>query len=182
MPVTLLEFTAGTDKQTVITNWQTTQETNLKHFIVEHSVDGINFNSIGSVIAKGSEGTTNKYEFIHANPATGANYYRLKQVDNDEKFTYSPAIKINFSTGGKQPIAYPNPVKNNITLAIPNELFNQEKYQVMIMDVKNSLIRTQKVTEATSQIKLENLAAGTYWLVLMDQKGNRIWTHTMIKE
>lgn len=182
LPVTLLEFTARADKQNVATSWRTAQEINLKHFIVEHSVDGLQFNAIGTVTAKGNSSTTNDYNFVHNNPNNGANYYRLKQVDNDSKFTYSPVVKINFTTGNRQPIAYPNPVKNNLTLSIPNELLTGENYQFVLMDAKKSLIIKQNLSEATSQIKVGHLAAGTYWLVLFDKKGNSVYTTTIIKE
>lgn len=182
LPVTLLEFTARADKQTVVNSWRTTQEINFKHFVVEHSVDGLNFNVLGSVAASGYAGTTNDYEFVHNNPATGANFYRLKQVDKDGKFTYSPIVKINFNAGKRQPIAYPNPVRNNLTLAIPQELLAGKRYQVIIMDGKKSLVKKLNITQATTQIKVENLAAGTYWLVLQDGTGNSIWKHTIIKD
>ncbi|MEO5966651.1 MAG: T9SS type A sorting domain-containing protein, partial [Ferruginibacter sp.] len=182
LPVTLLEFTARAENKTVVTNWSTAQEINLKHFIVEHSADGINFNSIGTVNASGSSATNNSYEFVHNNPSFGANYYRLKQVDNDDTYTYSPVVRINFNAGKKLPIAYPNPVKSTLTLAIPYDLFNLENYQIVIRDAKNALVKKQNLTHATSQIKLDNLASGTYWLILTDQKGNRIWTQTIIKK
>ena len=182
LPVTLLEFTARADKQNVVTSWRTTQEVNLKHFIVEHAVDGLHFTPIGTVLAKRNGGNTNDYEFVHSNPVTGANYYRLKQVDNDDKFTYSPVVKINFTAGNRQPIAYPNPVINNLTLSIPNELFSNENYRLIIMDAKKAQVLKQNLTQATSQIKVAHLAAGTYWLVLLDQNGKSIWTKTIIKE
>ena len=182
LPVTLLEFTAIAEDKKVITNWNTAQEINLKHFIVEHSIDGIRFNAVGTVNAQGSGASTNSYEFVHNNPASGSNYYRLKQVDNDGSFTYSPVIRINFNAGSRPPIAYPNPVKNILTLSIPYELFNLENYQVVIRDAKNALVKKQNLTQSTSQIKLDNLASGTYWLILTDQKGNRIWTQTIIKK
>ncbi len=182
LPVTLLEFTAIAQEKKVITNWNTAQEINLKHFIVEHSNDGISFNAIGTVNATGTSATNNSYEFVHDNPALGSNYYRLKQVDYDGTYTSSPTVRINFNSGNKSPIAYPNPVKNILTLSIPFELFNLENYQVVIRDAKSSLVKKQNLTQATSQIKLENLASGTYWLTLIDQKGNRIWGQTIIKE
>lgn len=182
LPVTLLEFTARADNKNVVTSWHTAQEINLKHYVVEHSIDGVHFVTVGNVIAKANNSSTNDYEFTHINPAAGANYYRLKQVDNDDKFTYSPIVKINFTAGNRQPIAYPNPVKNNLTLAVPNELFTNENYQVVLLDAKKSLIIKQTLTQATMQIEMSHLAAGTYWLVLIDQNGKSIYTKTIIKE
>ena len=182
LPVTLLEFTARADNEKVKTSWRTAQEINLNHFIVEHSVDGAHFNAIGTVAAKLNAGNPNDYEFVHNNPAAGSNYYRLKQVDNDQKFSYSPVVKINFTAGKRQPVAYPNPVKNNLTLSVPNELFTNESYQVVIMDAKKSLVIKQTLSQPTSQINVAHLAAGTYWLVILDQKGNSVWTKTIIKE
>jgi hypothetical protein len=91
-------------------------------------------------------------------------------------------VKITYTSGNQQPIAYPNPVKNNLTLAIPNELFSNDKLQLMILDSRNSLVKKQNLSQATTQIQFDNLASGTYWLVLIDQKGNKVWTTTVIKE
>lgn len=182
LPVTLLEFTARADNKNVVTRWHTAQEVNLKHYLVEHSIDGLYFTTLGTVIANNNNSSTNSYDFTHSNPVAGANYYRLKQVDTDDKFTYSPVVKINFAGGKSQPIAYPNPVKNNLTLSVPNEFLTIENYQIVLMDAKKSLVLKQNLTQTNTQIKMENLAAGTYWLVLLDQHGKSIYTKTIIKE
>ena len=41
------------------------------------------------------------------NPAEGLNYYRLRQVDYDEKFTISDLVRIDFEYDGIS--IYPNP-------------------------------------------------------------------------
>jgi len=104
-------------------NWATTSEINSKFVSVERSIDGINFSSIGTVIAAGNSSITNNYNFVDTNAMNlpvSILYYRLKQVDIDGKFSYSiiVAIKIVHSYSEPQITAYPNPFTQNITLRV----------------------------------------------------------------
>lgn len=90
VPVTLLSFTARLQtNKTVLLNWQTTAEINNDHFDVERSTDGLNFNFIGRVAGNGTTSLPHSYSLIDPAPASGLNYYRLRQVDLDGHFTFS---------------------------------------------------------------------------------------------
>ncbi|MCB0575265.1 MAG: hypothetical protein KDC61_11950, partial [Saprospiraceae bacterium] len=63
--------------------------------------------AIGKVDARGSG---SQYKFLHPAPRAGANYYRLRQVDQDGQFSYSDLRQLTIA-GKATPLVSPNPVR-----------------------------------------------------------------------
>src|SRR5690606_19785098 len=61
-------------------------------FEVQRSENGSTFIAIGSVPAAGSSAIPIDYSFTDDDPAQGTNYYRLRQIDLDGTYTYSPLV------------------------------------------------------------------------------------------
>lgn len=115
-PLKLLSFKGENSKNINLLQWQTANEINTAYFLVEQSGNGKDFNNIGKVAARNTAGN-HSYGFTDASPVFQLNYYRLKQVDRDGRFTYSPVIKLsNPLTNGI--IMYPNPVKRGENLQL----------------------------------------------------------------
>lgn len=93
LPVSLLSFTAQAQGQKVITAWQVAGERNFSRYEVERSATALNFSSIGKVSASGATA----YQFTDPHPLPGANYYRLRLVDQDGSATYSKVVVVSFS-------------------------------------------------------------------------------------
>ncbi len=74
--------------------WITSSERNTKEFLVERSVDGTNFSQIGSVSAVGNSSGETSYNLIDPYYAEAINYYRLKMVEKDGHYQYSPVVII----------------------------------------------------------------------------------------
>jgi len=84
LPVTLLFFSIESVAASGITLvWETATELNFNYFVIEKSVDGHLFSSIGQVDGHGTSQTLHRYVFYDDNPLIGDNYYRLKAVDFD---------------------------------------------------------------------------------------------------
>jgi hypothetical protein len=82
----LLYFYGKKAENGVLLSWETATEINNDYFDVEWSMDGISFEKIGQVQGAGTTAEIQLHEFLHKKPVNGNNYYRLKQVDFDEKF------------------------------------------------------------------------------------------------
>lgn len=90
LPVELVYFNASLyTTNDVLVSWKTLTETNQVTFVIEHSTDGIHFESIYLLQNLGSTVVPQTYSYHHLNPTVGNNYYRLKQVEADGTFTYS---------------------------------------------------------------------------------------------
>ncbi len=96
LPVSFIDFYGNGKPKSIDLYWQTAQEINSKHFEVLKSTDGVRFAAIGKVGAAGNSNSRQSYHFVDNTPAQGANYYKLRQVDMDGKFSYSKSIAIQF--------------------------------------------------------------------------------------
>lgn len=120
---------------TALISWGTAQESNTKHYEVEHSTNGSPFIKTGIVNAAGNSSTSLHYSFTHSNMAGGINYYRIKQVDIDGRYTYSTVITLRNSVVQTEIIIAPNPVSNQLQLfglkiGTPIRIFNAAAQQI----------------------------------------------------
>jgi len=118
LPLTLGGFNAGlTNGNKVNINWNTLQEINTDHFDVQHSYDGAAWQTITTVKAAGFSSLPMYYSCSDATPKKGANLYRLKLVDFDARFTYSPVVNIRLDVLGKASL-FPNPAGSAVNLSL----------------------------------------------------------------
>ncbi|MBN8673290.1 MAG: hypothetical protein J0L56_04090 [Chitinophagales bacterium] len=113
LPLNLLSFIAVKNNSgTVNLAWTTTQEINSSHFEIERSLNGRNWIKIGTKAAVGQQGAAETYSFTDLFPGSEANYYRLRIVDLDSRFDYSPVRLIQF--GKEMPVRiYPTVAGGN---------------------------------------------------------------------
>jgi len=95
---------------------------------LERSADGKAFEKIGQIKGAGNSVIKLNYTFMDNHPANGINYYRLKQVDDDGKCTYSESISLDYtlftsnSDKDLQISIYPNPAVNEIKVSLKNPI------------------------------------------------------------
>lgn len=169
LPVSLVSFKAvlNIDK-TVSLQWNTINEINSKQFIVERSANGVHFTAVDSVAANSTSGN-HQYSSLDRKPLEGLNYYRLKQVDKDGKFTHSTTVMVNVKMKNTNAVVvYPNPVKNVLNLKITSS--NNSKGEIIITDALGKIIRTENtffsIGAEHKQLNIASVAAGTYYIVI----------------
>lgn len=164
LAVELLSF-RGTakDKQTLL-QWETAQEVDAAAYHIEWGLDGKEFTEIGVVTARNE---ASAYEFVHQNPAANRNYYRLRQVDLNDKFTYSPIVSVNFNLDFNETISfYPNPSKGKVAVTISDRYDTVEKITVEVFDVKGQLLLNTLLLN-NNELDLSTLPTGTYQVRLV---------------
>lgn len=109
LPIELIEFKATKNYDRVLTQWSTASEKNNAYFTVEKSQDGLNYAYVASVKGAGTSGTINKYSAYDDSPLNGISYYRLKQIDFDGSYKYSPVVSIDREESFEIKLT-PNPV------------------------------------------------------------------------
>ena len=164
LPLHLLTFTAKRANTTNLLNWTTAQEVNTDRFEIERSTNSKEFNKIGTLKA----GNTS-YSFTDNNPLNGANYYRLKMLDKDGAFTYSPIRQINIKSSTFNIVIYPNPAKDKLQLQIENDKQTTLNVQVVTQDGKVVLSKQVAVPQGASvqSINITHLGAGHYFLKVL---------------
>jgi len=112
LPVELTSFTGEvTTNNTVLLNWATTTETNNDYFAVEVSRNGIDFSEVNRVMGAGTTDVPQGYSYEYNQAASGLVYFRLKQVDFDNSYTFSNIISLSLDATITT-IAYPNPTSD----------------------------------------------------------------------
>jgi hypothetical protein len=74
--------------------WSTIWEINLQQFVVEKSMDGIDFDEIGTLDANGFSNVDHSYHFMDVNPLGDIAHYRLKEIGDSGTFSYSAIITV----------------------------------------------------------------------------------------
>jgi len=72
-------------------NWVVNSHEDVSFYIIEHSLNKIQFDSVGTVV----DGNTNLYVFEDAHLNAGPNYYRVRIVFADGTFDYSNIAIVN---------------------------------------------------------------------------------------
>jgi hypothetical protein len=92
LPVHWLDFKVQAANRTSQLIWTTAEETDSDFFAVERSTDGFSYQPLASVKAVGNSRSPQTYTYTDPAPAKGTNYYRLRQVDTDGRWSYSPVV------------------------------------------------------------------------------------------
>jgi hypothetical protein len=183
LPVTLLEIGATQQGKMVNVHWTTTGESNLAHYNVERSTDGIEFSETGKVKARNTQGV-HQYALLDATPVSGNNFYRVKSINLDGTFKYSEIVKVNMAyLSDKSVHIYPNPVVAGLNLQL-NEL-PAGAYMVRIVDISGRNIESFRLQKGTNNqtftLGAGKLAQGFYQVMVMNAKGETVSVQPLMK-
>lgn len=182
-PVSLFSFSASlNNNKTVSLNWITSREINSKLFVIEKSANGTVFSAMDSVNAQRNSNTPSRYAAVDFFPADGMNYYRLKMIDTDGKFSYSNIVAVNLKNSKNNNFTIsPNPVQDVLMLNIQAQ--NSGKGTLIIHDVFGRTVSSVKmdIVSGTQVIAYQTaaLSKGNYFVTL--SWANEKITHKLIK-
>ncbi|WP_341224631.1 hypothetical protein [uncultured Arcticibacterium sp.] len=125
-PVKLVSLKGKQLERRINVSWEATEYENFDKFLLEKSNNAVNFEGIAR-IDKSFETIYNHDDY---NPKEGVNYYRLKLIDSNGKYTYSKTIAVNYEIDGDY-FTFENPVRNH-TIQIRTNIKDSE---LRILDV-----------------------------------------------
>ncbi|MGB1216231.1 MAG: T9SS type A sorting domain-containing protein, partial [Saprospiraceae bacterium] len=166
LPVEFTSFSGSAEDKVNVLNWETASEQNNSHFNIERSLDGINFEKIGTVNGSGNSSEVLNYSFEDDKPVSLA-YYRLMQVDFDGEFEYSSTIKIKRELRGLAfGIVSPNPTKGIASIELNTASAGSFRMEMMSVDGRIVSSQTLELTEGlnTHDVDLSSFANGVYML------------------
>jgi hypothetical protein len=189
LPVELVSFTAKKkDKKDVIAEWKTVAEQNVSHFEIEVAKGNADYQSnrfvkIGEVASPGNTNAERNYSFTDIEPdKSGVRYYRLKIVDRDNTFAYSPVRPVVFNDEIQWQV-YPNP--SNGLYNFVYQLDQGEKMDIKVYDVNGKLVKQTIlngngfVQKAELDLKAAKFAPGIY--LLLAETAEKKFSIRMIK-
>ncbi|WP_177204566.1 T9SS type A sorting domain-containing protein [Hymenobacter arizonensis] len=166
LPVTLVSFTAEQQGTAALLRWSTATEKNNAYFAVESSRDGQTFTALNLVSGYGNSARLQTYQYTDQNLAryaTNTVYYRLRQVDLDEKTTYSPVVTLSVNSAANSVAnslqVLPNPAVAGTTVAVKGA----DRASIQLFNVRGQLVETVAVgANGTATLPVAGLPAGIY--------------------
>lgn len=159
LPVDVISFIGILEGSQVKLQWDVANEINLAHYEVERSFNGTNYQPIGQVKAAGVA----SYRFHDGiDQHRGRRiYYRIKQVDVDGKFRYTPVFSIHIPMN-KTFSVYPNPARDIVRLQLSEQVRETTLVQVTDLSGKVVLSGTFTPVNGLLTIPVNTIAAGNY--------------------
>lgn len=90
LPVVLSYFEVELKASGTLLIWETSLEINNDRFEIERSTDGSSWEVIATILGNGTVTKPSHYQYADNYNSGSTTFYRLKQVDFDGKFEYSP--------------------------------------------------------------------------------------------
>lgn len=188
LPVGLLTFSGYKDGNRNQLRWTTSIEVNNKGFDVERSLDGVNYTSIGfvnSLAANGNSSVEINYTFTDNNVSGSKQFYRLRQVDFDNRSKLSNIVLIKSDKPAVITIdrMFPNPATTVVNLMLSSPV--RDKVQMQVTDMSGRIMMQRQLNVETGSntlpITVSGLAGGTYMIRLMSSTGE-VTTGKFVKE
>jgi hypothetical protein len=175
LPLKLLSFTARKqNNKDVLAEWVTTDEVNVDRFELEVArgngdYQQNRFIKIGEIPARNVQTGEQRYSFIDLEPGkNGVRYYRLKMIDQDGSFSYSPVRPVVF-TEDVPWLVYPNPSPGLFYLSY--QLPEGELLSVKVFDATGRTIQ-QYSANGTGFIQKLPVELKTNGLYLLEASGS----------
>lgn len=173
LPVKLISFTATEEDGAAMLRWATSVEVNNEGFFVEHTQDGDGWNELGFVPGVGTTKELQNYDFRVEGLPEGQHYFRLRQVDFDGRFEYSPIASLYLEDPVNSFKIFPNPVGRNQELSIRGSF-----EQAQIFNSAGQLVKRIVANDNFSNPQFLDLPAGYYQILI--QRGNEVIKEKLI--
>lgn len=175
LPVDLISFSASYSDQLTSLKWASENEVNFEKFVIERSATGSDFAPVGEKRASGRTGRNNYDYDDDLTTASGSIfYYRLKMVDIDGKFTYSPIVLVKKEAKTINGITIsPNPIASGST-SVRFTASRPTTVDFKVVDISGKIVLQQKskAYDGNNTITISNLdklKPGTYVLQMMNE-------------
>lgn len=172
LPLVWGDFNVQSVMNGIELKWSTLTELNTAHFEVEYSHDGIQYTSLGQVTASGNSSVTQYYRLFLSNSqissSSAQHYFRLKQVDQDGRFSFSSVIRWRNQTLPQLASAIvADPVARRITLQL-----SKTGCLIQIYDLQGKLLYESRAGAASTSVILPDQSRGILIIRLTDEKAH----------
>lgn len=170
VPVVLSEWKAMSTEQGISLNWATQTEINTSHFNIRRSTDGLVFNEVQTVIAKGNAQVPSHYHSVDVTAPAGDLFYQLEIMDKDGQRSYSKVIMVQRKAISECSIIGGNVVNDRLIVTF-NSVTGDQQFKWAIFNMQGQKFLNGMISSASRlTIHTESLSAGMYHLVLFNTK------------
>lgn len=189
VPVSLVTFKGERRGAENVLVWKTATEQNNKGFELQRSINGADFSTIAFVRTKSATGNSNAaldYTYNDKTPFMGNSYYRLKQINNDNKTSLSNivVIKGTRSTGLVLSSIYPNPASDAVNMVVSAP--SSDKITFIVSDLAGKVVMQKAATmnsgDNNVKLNVQTLPSGTYMLKAVCANGCETAVSKFVKQ
>lgn len=170
LAVELGDFKAKVQNAAILVEWLTYSETNHAYFVLEKSVNGIDFQEIARLDGQGNSFETVHYAYEDEMPFNGLNYYRLQQVDFNGLAEYSSVVQVLFGEKSDDKVWLSNG-------RIEIEVLNDNQGAFKLYNQLGQLIFAKAIFSKKTQIAIPHLEDGIYYYQLNNGAIGKIFIH-----
>ena len=155
-------------------NWSTLQEKNTSHFIMEKSHNGFSWEVFGETLeAQGNSNQEVFYDYADHSVANDVTFYRIKQVDLDDTFSYSDVIRVENNSNRNKLMPFPNPTTDLLFVD------SQEGILSVELTSQDQRVRAQPLLEKISdnryQIDMRQFPSNHYLVTIHTEKSRKTY-------
>ena len=162
LPIELMVFNAKRNENVVDLSWTTASELNNDRFEILRSSNGIEFYQIGAVAGAGTYSQLSNYFYIDEYPVSGTNFYKLRQVDIDGRYTESPVRLVTFKDYNFQ--IYPT-VSTGADIKVQFSSEFADAYLTVISS-EGKVVLNQPIEQLANDGLIPVIPAGTYQAIV----------------
>ncbi len=159
LPVEFIAFVARNVGKAVQLDWATATETGSDYFEIQRARNDGDWQPLDRVYSAGDSNEPQAYSFLDEEAVAGDVYYRLKQVDLDGSFMYSPVVSTSFNTISGFEV-FPNPATDWVSVT------SAEKVELLDLTGRVVLSSANALRSGDKQMSfnVSELPAGIYLL------------------
>ncbi|KAA6440352.1 T9SS type A sorting domain-containing protein [Dyadobacter flavalbus] len=169
-PGSVIRFSAEPKDNTAVLKLNESEKPDADLIEIERSVKGVNWERIGKFEASALNSEVNSYSFIDDKTVIGENLYRLRTVNHDGTFTYSPVKSVMMERGVEEIAVFPNPASDRLKVSLKNEVRWSQVKSFKVSNVKGQDF-TDLVKVQDEELNLNGLSNGTYIISVTGQSG-----------
>lgn len=179
LPVELVSFTATPEGNTTLLEWATATERQCAFFEVQRSTDAVHWEISGKTPCSAWSNQLTDYRSTDTHPATGLNYYRLRQVDISGVYAYSPIVSVRHGAIGVRLRVAAHPAQQQAFVEVFGTATG-ERWQVSVHSMDGREVHPPTPLEQIQMLQLPALARGVYAVWLHDERGNVVDVQKMV--
>lgn len=180
LPVVWKNFEVTEKNNTVSLNWEVAEDGHNKGYYIQHSLNGSDWQDITFIPVKNGGEVVRDYTYSYINNLNGTQYYRIKQVEMDEKVSYSEVRTIVLKNDKQAVSVWPNPATDNIRIV--NTTGNNNYFtKAQLFDLSGKIMLERKLQGNSNTISIQDIPAGAY-LIRVQSTDGTIYNQKIIKQ
>lgn len=148
-------LTANNINNQVHINWTAPGNANSSYFEIERSNDAVHFAPIAKLNVKSS---ANSYSYVDVSPVKGFNFYRVKEADVNNSFTYSNVVRVNITNANSFTI-YPTIANQTLHVSV-----SKTPSTIVIFNSNGKPVKTSVINSTEQDVDVSTLPSGSYFV------------------